>query len=319
MLPGVEELLALARGAPRRRVGAVGRRRRRLRAHRRDAAAAGAARGGRRATSSGCSPRTGGPCAGCWRACPAAGGGAAAALGPHRPTPSTCSPSELAGLRAMLADHPARDPARPHPRAGGRRRDPPHAHRAGAARAARRRPRREPARAARPPPDRCAGAAARWLRERAQPSRRPCSAELDAGWAGCRCGPSSTRAAEPTGVAALLELAADLWRRRRPGGRSRRPPRPPPLRACGAPRATAVRWTRRSSWRSPCPAPPPAPWTWPGSGDELAVAVGGVRRLVALPSVLRRCTVTAAPGWTATTCASRSPDPARWSAESGRR
>ena len=29
-------------------------------------------------------------------------------------------------------------------------------------------------------------------------------------------------------------------------------------------------------------------------GDELVVAVGGVRRLVALPSVLRRCTVTAA-------------------------
>ena len=45
-------------------------------------------------------------------------------------------------------------------------------------------------------------------------------------------------------------------------------------------------------------------------GDDLAVTVGGVRRLVALPSVLRRCTVTAARLDGDDLCVVFAPDPA---------
>ena len=102
VLPGVEELLALA--AVRRaaesgpwEVVVVD-----CGPDRRDAAAAGAARGGRRATWSGCSPPTGGPCAGCWRACPAGGRDAAAGWDPTADALDGLA-DELAGLRAMLA------------------------------------------------------------------------------------------------------------------------------------------------------------------------------------------------------------------------
>jgi len=47
-------------------------------------------------------------------------------------------------------------------------------------------------------------------------------------------------------------------------------------------------------------------------GDELVIAVGGVRRLVALPSVLRRCTVTAARLDGDDLCVAFAPDPAVW-------
>jgi len=47
-------------------------------------------------------------------------------------------------------------------------------------------------------------------------------------------------------------------------------------------------------------------------GDELVVAVGGVRRLVALPSVLRRCAVTAARLEGDDLCVTFAPDPAVW-------
>ena len=66
------------------------------------------------------------------------GKGDADVLGHHRSTPSTDLAEQLAGLRAMLADH-TRTSIRLvlTPRAGGRRRDPAHGHRAGSARAAR--------------------------------------------------------------------------------------------------------------------------------------------------------------------------------------
>jgi arsenite-transporting ATPase len=46
--------------------------------------------------------------------------------------------------------------------------------------------------------------------------------------------------------------------------------------------------------------------------DELAVTAGGTRRLVALPSVLRRCTVTGARLEGDDLCVAFAPDPAAW-------
>jgi arsenite-transporting ATPase len=47
-------------------------------------------------------------------------------------------------------------------------------------------------------------------------------------------------------------------------------------------------------------------------GDDLAVTAGGTRRMVALPSVLRRCTVTAARLVGDDLCVVFEPDPALW-------
>ena len=47
-------------------------------------------------------------------------------------------------------------------------------------------------------------------------------------------------------------------------------------------------------------------------GDELAVTAGGIRRMVALPSVLRRCAVTAARLEDDDLCVVFTPDPALW-------
>lgn len=128
------------------------------------------------------------------------------------------------------------------------------------------------------------GPAAAWLRERAA-EQSTVLAGLDLGVPLRRAG---HRAAEPTGVAALLELGAALWGPDDPAGRG---PDVPPLRV----RRTA------GDGRS-ADAEFELTLHLPGAGagaldlhrigtDELAVTVGGARRLVALPAALRRCTV----------------------------
>ena len=223
VLPGVEDLLALARGAARRRVGAVGGRRRRLRAHRGDAAVAGPAR------SAGGLPRAAVPRAPAGGA-RAVGGpvrrraGRRGGLGFHDRRPRRAGRAARGPPRDARRPHPHLDPARAHPGAGGGGGDPAHAHRVGAARAARRRRRRQPGRA---------GAAAVAARARGALAAR--AAHRAAGRArradragGCRCPTVDHTAAEPTGVAALLEVADDLYGATDPAAAGSAGP--PPLR-----------------------------------------------------------------------------------------
>lgn len=131
------------------------------------------------------------------------------------------------------------------------------------------------------------GAAARWMRERAA-EQAAVLADVE------RLGPPvrtvEHAAAEPTGVGALLAVAAQLW-----GDDD------PTTEPASAP-ALAVRRTAGSGRSADSefelalhlPGAATAPLDLSRIGDELAVTAAGVRRLVALPAVLRRCTVTRA-------------------------
>jgi arsenite-transporting ATPase len=135
-----------------------------------------------------------------------------------------------------------------------------------------------------PPPD-APGEAARWLRERGG-EQAAVLADLER--LGTPLRTVGHTAAEPTGVEALLVLAAQLWGDDDPAAEQ----------APGAP-LLAVRRTSGSG-RSldsefelalHLPGAASAPLDLTRIGDELAVTVAGLRRIVALPAVLRRCTV----------------------------
>jgi arsenite/tail-anchored protein-transporting ATPase len=139
------------------------------------------------------------------------------------------------------------------------------------------------------PPPSLRGPAARWLRER-HAEQQVVLGDLS----GMGDAPLSTAdhtAAEPTGVPALLEIAANLYGDTDPAA----PGTPgPPLLAV---RRTAGSGTSRDSEFElvlRLPGAADGPLDLARVGDELAVAVGGVRRMVALPSVLQRCAVTGA-------------------------
>jgi arsenite-transporting ATPase len=160
-----------------------------------------------------------------------------------------------------------------------------------------------------PPPPAAGGVAADWLRERAAEQAAVLS-ELDG--VGTPLRTVGYRAAEPTGVAALLELAGDLWGDDDPGAAPGDDPAGPLLRV----RRTA------GDGRSADSAFELA-LHLPGAGagsldlarigdDELAVTASGVRRLVALPAALRRCTVTGARLEGDDLHVAFRPDPARW-------
>ena len=157
------------------------------------------------------------------------------------------------------------------------------------------------------PPAGETGAAAAWLRERAA-EQAAVLAELDG------LGPPvrtvEHRAAEPTGVAALRALGARLWGGDDPAADA---PAAPPLlrvrRTAGDGRSADARFELALHL--------------PGAGDgaldlarigddELAVTAAGVRRLVALPAALRRCTVTGARLDGDDLRVAFRPDPARW-------
>ncbi|HXV94090.1 MAG TPA: ArsA family ATPase [Pseudonocardia sp.] len=129
------------------------------------------------------------------------------------------------------------------------------------------------------------GPAARWLRQRGS-EQRAVLGELASLDVPLRTAPCA--AAEPTGVPALLEIARALYGDDdpvAPGG-------------AGVP-ALRVRRTAGSGISTESefelvlrlPGVGGTPVDLARVGDELAVTVGGVRRLVALPAVLRRCVV----------------------------
>ncbi len=157
------------------------------------------------------------------------------------------------------------------------------------------------------PPASLRGPAARWLRER-YTEQQAVLAEL-AGLGGVPLATVDHTAAEPTGVPALLEVARNLYGDTDPAAPGR--PGPALLRV----RRTRGAGTSADSEFELVLALPGAadgPLDLTRVGDELAIAVGGVRRLIALPSALRRCTVTAARLDADDLCVTFAPDPAVW-------
>jgi len=135
-----------------------------------------------------------------------------------------------------------------------------------------------------PSPD-APGEAARWLRERGG-EQAAVLADLER--LGTPLRTVEHTAAEPTGVEALLVLAAQLWGDDDPA--AEQPPATPLLavrRTSGSGRSLDSEFELALH----LPGAAAAPLDLTRIGDELAVTVAGLRRMVALPAVLRRCTV----------------------------
>jgi arsenite/tail-anchored protein-transporting ATPase len=157
------------------------------------------------------------------------------------------------------------------------------------------------------PPPSLRGPAARWLRER-HTEQQAVLGELT-GLGDVPLRTADHTAAEPTGVPALLEIARNLYGDTDPAAPGRQGP--PLLQV----RRTAGSGTSPDSEFElvlRLPGAADGPLDLARVGDELAVAVGAVRRMVALPSVLRRCAVTAARLEGDDLCVVFTPDPAVW-------
>ena len=155
------------------------------------------------------------------------------------------------------------------------------------------------------PPASARGPSFRWLQARAA-EQRAVLAELEATDVPVRALPSA--ASEPIGVAALAELGEALY-----GDDD-------PLVGAGAQPLLSVRRTAGKGTELDSefelalrmPGAGGAAVDLARIGDELAVTVGGTRRLVALPAALRRCTVAGARLATDTLTVGFRPDPAKW-------
>ncbi|MBN9100368.1 MULTISPECIES: ArsA family ATPase [unclassified Pseudonocardia] len=157
------------------------------------------------------------------------------------------------------------------------------------------------------PPPSLRGPAARWLRER-HDEQQSVLADLD-GLGEVPLRAVDHTAAEPTGIPALLEVAANLYGDTDPAAPGEQGP--PLLHV----RRTAGSGTSRDSEFElvlRLPGAADGALDLARVGDELAVAVGPVRRMVALPSVLRRCGVTGARLDGDDLCVVFTPDPALW-------
>lgn len=158
------------------------------------------------------------------------------------------------------------------------------------------------------PPPSLRGPAARWLRQRAT-EQQAVLGELGGLGEGVPLHTAAYTAAEPTGVPALLEIARSLYGDADPVPPGR--PGPPLLhvrRTAGSGKSLDSEFELVMS----LPGAADGPLDLARVEDELAVGVGSVRRMVALPSVLRRCTVTAARLEGDDLCVVFSPDQAVW-------
>ncbi|MCX2731006.1 ArsA family ATPase [Saccharopolyspora sp. NFXS83] len=154
-----------------------------------------------------------------------------------------------------------------------------------------------------PHPGSARGEAASWLRTRRK--------EQDDVLAGVRAAtelPLRTvlhRAAEPVGAAALLELGDELHAA---GDPLREAASAPAMELGGGGRALDSEYTLRLA----LPLHDDADVDLARIGDELAITVDGRRRLIALPAVLRRCTVVGAVAGDDGLVVSFRPDPEQW-------
>jgi arsenite-transporting ATPase len=151
------------------------------------------------------------------------------------------------------------------------------------------------------------GPAGRWLRER-HAEQNGVLAELAALPVPLRT--AEHTAAEPTGLPALLELARTLYGTDDPAAQADQP-KAPLLQV----RRTAGSGTSLDSEFElvlRLPGVGDGPLDLVRLDDDLAVTTGGTRRMIALPSVLRRCTVTGANLAGDDLCVAFAPDPAAW-------
>ncbi|HEX6345276.1 ArsA family ATPase [Umezawaea sp.] len=160
-----------------------------------------------------------------------------------------------------------------------------------------------------PDPGSDGGAAATWLRTRrgeqdAVLSELRQSAELT-GMGDVRV--VDHRASEPVGVRALLDVAAELYRGADPL-RGVEASTAPMLEVSGGGRGTEAEYLLRIV----LPLGEDTELDLARVGDELAVTVDGRRKLVALPSLLRRCVVTGAEMDETGLAVSFRPDPNLW-------
>lgn len=156
------------------------------------------------------------------------------------------------------------------------------------------------------PPPSLRGPAARWLRERHVEQQ---SVLVDLAGLGVPLRTAAHTAAEPTGLPALLEIARGLYGDDDPAVAA---DQAPPLLEV---RRTAGTGTSRDSVFElvlRLPGAADGPLDLARVGDDLAVSAGGTRRLVALPSVLRRCEITGAKLVGDDLCVVFTPDPAVW-------
>lgn len=153
-----------------------------------------------------------------------------------------------------------------------------------------------------PHPGSARGTAAAWLRTR-RSEQDAVLDDLKGLGAPLRC--VEHRAAEPAGVAALVELGAQLYGEDDPVAIVGRAPE---ITVTGGGRSLDAEYSLRIAM----PLHEHADLELARVGDELAVTVDGRRRLIALPAVLRRCVVAdAVAGDDGVTVAFR-PDPDLW-------
>jgi arsenite-transporting ATPase len=138
------------------------------------------------------------------------------------------------------------------------------------------------------PPPRATGTAASWLRER---GTEQAAVLADLAGLGVPVRTVEHSATEPTGVAALLELAGGLWDGDDPAAD---PGSPAPLLAIRRTAGTGTSAESEFELAMHLPGAGAGALDLARVGDELAITAAGARRLVALPAVLRRCTVTRA-------------------------
>ncbi|HUQ60583.1 ArsA family ATPase [Lentzea sp.] len=157
-----------------------------------------------------------------------------------------------------------------------------------------------------PSPGAARGAAASWLRTRRQ-EQDAVLAELTG------IGEIRTvdhRASEPVGVPALLEVAAQLYGDSDPSPGAAVPPgaQGSLLEVSGGGRGLDARYSLRIA----LPLADDTELDLARVEDDLALTVDGRRRLVALPSLLRRCIVTGAEMDSAGVTVGFRPDPSLW-------
>jgi arsenite/tail-anchored protein-transporting ATPase len=157
------------------------------------------------------------------------------------------------------------------------------------------------------PPRSLRGPAARWLRER-HTEQQAVLAELQTLSLPVRT--AAYTAAEPTGIPALVQVAASLYGTDDPAASA--PAEPEPLLQVRRSRGVGGAVDSEFELVLRLPGAAGAPLELARVDDDLAVTAGGTRRMVGLPSVLRRCTITAARLDGDDLCVVFAPDPAQW-------
>ena len=157
--------------------------------------------------------------------------------------------------------------------------------------------------------DRARGAAAEWLRTRRR-EQDGVLAALRADLPGVPVRTVEHRAAEPVGLAALRELGADLGGADPDGDLLAPGESPAPLLALSHVAGTGL--DSEYQLRFALPLLDAEGVELSRVDDDLAVSAAGHRRLVALPSVLKRCTVVGAEVDDAGLVVRFRPDPAVW-------